>query len=87
MGVPNTEAQRVGGGVLGRGRALTLGLPPQDKSTPLHRAAYQGHEAAARLLLEARADTNAKANVSGGGGVGLSWALEQRADIGCFNVL
>ena len=37
----------------------------QDNGTPLHCAAYSGHEAVAGALLGARADVNAKDKVSG----------------------
>ena len=37
----------------------------QDNRTPLHWAAYNGHEAVAGALLGARADVNAKSKVSG----------------------
>ena len=60
---------------------LTRGRAPQGGKTPLHLAAYTGQDAVARVLLEARADVNARVQVRGlfvcgvaGGGV-LTWCL------------
>jgi ankyrin repeat protein len=41
--------------------------------TPLHKAAENGHEAVVRLLLERKADVNAKDN---DGWTSLSWAAD-----------
>ena len=45
---------------------LTRVRAPQFGKTPLHRAAWNGKEAAARVLLQAGADVNATDNVSEG---------------------
>jgi hypothetical protein len=37
---------------------------PQDGHTPLHIAAYKGHDAVVRVLVEAGADATAKDKVS-----------------------
>ena len=57
--------------------------PLQDGDTPLHRAAFRGHEGAIGVLLEAGADREAKKNVSGvregesGDGSGKGWEQEE----------
>ena len=48
-----------------RDRELTRGHEPQNGITPLHAAVQKDHLAVARLLLEAKADINAKDAVSG----------------------
>ena len=42
-------------------------LPPQDKNTPLHWAADQGHKDVAELLLGHKADVNSVNEVSADG--------------------
>ena len=42
----------------------SLPLPSQDKNTPLHLAAYNGHDAACRVLVDAGADVMAVDRVS-----------------------
>ena len=43
---------------------LTRGCAPQNGRTPLHAAAYQGHDAVVRVLVEVGADVTAKDKVS-----------------------
>ena len=45
-------------------------LPPKDKNTPLHRAAYWGHKDVAELLLGHKADVNSVDYVSADGCAG-----------------
>ena len=47
-----------------QGWVLTRGCAPQSGRTPLHTAAYQGHDAVVRVLVEVGADVTVKDKVS-----------------------
>jgi len=60
-------------------------VAPQDKWTPLHKAARAGHAAVVEKLLAAKADTEAQDRVRGEGGleIRIGGALGQNAAFGC----
>ena len=65
-------------------RVLTQGRAPQDGHTPLWMASLHGNVVAARLLLEAGANTEAKDTVGARrAGEGVGW-VEKCGCISCF---
>ena len=60
----NQEALVGGGEGAAQGSGADAGCVPQDGDTPLHCAAAKGHQAVARVLLDAGADKEAKDKAS-----------------------
>ena len=62
-GISTNEDECVGRGGGRRGRVLTRGHPPQEEATPLHLAAWNQREEVVQILLDAKADPEAREEV------------------------